>query len=210
MTPETPGDKPTKEPGKGTGKPTPKATTSKSNRRIQLRIAVVVAVALVGGIAWFATRDNESDPPEATPIETAVPQMVSVADLRETATKLGYPVYWAGSIDGTELGLLELSEGVQVLYLPEGADPEEDASKSSPVIGSYPLDDPQAALDAFAKRPGSTVHQADDGREVVTSEQLPTNVYFTSPDNAVQVETYNHSAEKALTLALSGQVQPVD
>jgi hypothetical protein len=177
--------------------------------RRRLRLAVVGLAVVVALIAWLATRGGGSDSSEPEPTAAAgPPRIVTVSQLREVAATLGQPIYWAGPIAGKELELKELGEGgVQVLYLPEGTE----AGKGSPkslTIGSYPLGDPEKALEGFAERPGSSSRQASDGREVVVSKTAPTSVYFTSPDNSVQVEVYDPSAQKAMNLAVSGKVEP--
>jgi hypothetical protein len=177
--------------------------------RRRLRLAVVGLAVVVALIAWLATRGGDSDSSEPEPVAAAAPpRIVTVAQLREVAATLGQPIYWAGPIAGKELELKELGEGgAQVLYLPEGTE----AGKGSPkslTIGSYPLDNPEKALAGFAERPGSSSRQASDGREVVVSKTAPTSVYFTSPDNSVQVEVYDPSAQKAMSVALSGKVEP--
>lgn len=170
-------------------------------------MAIVVAL-----IAWLATRggDSSSSEPEPAPTaEAAPPRIVTVAQLREAAVTLGQPIYWAGPVAGKELELKELGEGggVQLLYLPKGTAAGEGSPKSL-TVGSYPLADPEKALEGFAKRPDSTSHQASDGREVVSSSTAPTSVYFSSADNSVQVEVYDPSPQKAMSLALSGKVEP--
>ncbi len=180
--------------------------------RRALRIGVVVLAVVVALIAWLATRGggegaSESGPGRST--EAAAPRIVTVAALREAAVTLGQPIYWAGPIAGRELVLKELGagEGVQLLYLPEGTEAGAGPSKSL-TIGSYPLPNPRKALEAFAERPGSTSRRASDGREVAAGAAAPTSVYFAGPDNSVQVEVYDPSPKRALTLALSGRVRP--
>jgi hypothetical protein len=122
---------------------------------------------------------------------------------------LGQPIYWAGPVAGKELVLKELGEGrgVQLLYVPEGTEAGRESPKSL-TIGSYPLPNPEKALKGFAERPGATVKHASDGGEVVAGAEAPTSAYFSSPDNSVQVEVYDPSAQRAMSLALSGKVQP--
>lgn len=136
-------------------------------------------------------------------------RIVAPSGLGEVAALLGQPVYWAGPVSGKELELTELGEGggVQVRYLPEGVEARDGASAPL-TVGSYPLSDPGAALDAFAKRPGSVVRRGRGGRKVVVSTRSPTSAYFVSPDNSVQVEVYDRSPKRALALALSGRVRP--
>jgi hypothetical protein len=162
---------------------------------------VAIAVAL---FAWLATREGGED----STASEAESRIVSEAELSETAAILGQPVYWAGPVLGTELELSELGaeRGVQVRYLPQGS--EAGSAENVLTIGSYPLADPAAALESVAERPGAIVRHTSDGREVVSNERQPTSVYFSSPDNSVQVEVYDPSARRAMALALSGKVEP--
>ena len=92
--------------------------------------------------------------------------------------------------------------------MPKGPDPGE-ASPAVLTVGSYPLDDPQEAIESVARRPGAEIHNAHDGTEVVVSASSPTSAYFADPENSVQVEVYDPSAREALSMALSGRVRPV-
>jgi hypothetical protein len=167
---------------------------------------VVLGVALVVGlVAWIGQGDDEPVPaaPEAAP-----PRLVSEAELAGLAAEVGYRVYWAGPIAGTELELTEEPEGgVRLRYLEGDASPG-DESTAYLTIGTYPLADPVGALEAFAAEPGSVVRRAPDGREVATATAKPTSVYFANAEDGVQVEVYDPSPRRALRLALSGQVQP--
>lgn len=168
-----------------------------------MALAVLVAI-----VAWLATRDGDGGGESGAPVESPAVRTVSEAELAEVAAVLGQPVYWAGPEPGTELELTELEEGgVQVRYLPEGTDPEDSAVLT---VGSYPLPDPKGALEGFADRPGAIARRAEDGTEVLSSEESPTSVYFASPDNSVQVEVYDPSPRKAMRLALSGRVLPAE
>ncbi|MDX6609282.1 MAG: hypothetical protein QOF85_1207 [Solirubrobacterales bacterium] len=165
--------------------------------------------AVVALVAWLATQgDSENDAGSEASTESGS-RIVSRAELAEAAVTRGQPVYWAGAVPGTELELEELGEdGVRVRYVPEGGEAG-DGSAAALAIGSYPLADPEAALQAFANRAGSIVRQAKDGSEVVSSEELPTSVYFVSSDKTVQVEVYDPSPQRAMRLALSGRARPV-
>jgi hypothetical protein len=187
----------------------PAATGFRPSRRA-VRIGLVAIAVVVALIAWLATRDGgsgSSEPEAAAGGEAS--RVVTVDDLRETAAALGQPIYWAGPPGGKEMVLKELPEGggVQLFYAPEGTKPDEVSPKLL-TIGSYPLSDPQGNLSGYAERQGAIVRQAPGGREVVTNEKTPTSVYFASPENSVQVEVYDPSPQKAMSLAVSGTVQP--
>ncbi|MDQ3724986.1 MAG: hypothetical protein M3335_03685 [Actinomycetota bacterium] len=166
-------------------------------------IGIAVLIALV---TWAVTRGDDEGAP-AVAGEGA--RIVSEGELIEAAARLGQPIYWAGPQEGTAVELEELGEeGVRVRYVPEGSKAGE-APADALAIGSYRLGDPGAALAKFAAEPGAVLRQGD-GREVVFSQEQPTSVYFVDPENTVQVEVYDPAAGKALSLALSGTVEPAE
>jgi hypothetical protein len=170
-----------------------------------LRGAVLGLALVVGVVAWLATRDDSSTPAPAPEPEARI---VSTQELRSTAAATGHMVYWAGPMPGTSLEETESTDGsIQVRYLEEGAEVGEQPAAFL-TVGTYPLPDPSGALAGFAKRKGSVVHHSPNGREVFVNKQKPTSVYFASPDNTVQVEVYDPSPKRALSLALSGRVRP--
>lgn len=201
-------------PGKpdGAGKPTkepPKnAARAESNRRL-LRIGIVALALLVGVIAWVATSggDDESTPEQASAGVEA--KIVSVEELEEFADAASHEVYWAGPLPSKVLEVSESAAGdTQVRYLDEGTAAGEGGAAVL-TIGSYPLPDPAAALEGFAERKGSVSRRSPDGREVAFSLEKPTSVYFTGSEGDVQVEVYDPSEKRAMSLALSDQVRPV-
>lgn len=173
-----------------------------------LRGGLASLAIVVGLVAWLATRNDDQGDKGAAAAAPSV-TIVSSTGLAAVAAKLGQPVYWAGSRPGTELELEELPEGgARVVYLPAGEKAGAD-SAAALTIGSYPLADPEAALREFAARPGAIVRHSEDGTEVVSSQEQPTSVYFVGPDKAVQVEVYDSSPRRAMSLALSGRVRPI-
>jgi hypothetical protein len=185
-----------------------KPSLTPENRR-KLRLGIVAVAIVVAVVAWVASRDGGDGSSEPETVEPGPPRIVTAAELQEASADLGQTIYWAGPMEGTELELNELGEGgVQVRYLPEGTEAGE-GSRKALTVGTYTLADPEAAIEAVSKRPGEVVRELPDGRPVVTSESSPTNVYFASPDNSVQVEVYAPSAKQAMSLALSSRVQPI-
>ncbi len=184
-------------------------TDEAARKRRMLRFGVVALALIVGVIAWLATRgdDGESTPaPASTGLEAKI---VSGEELEELAASAGHAVYWAGEIPGKEMEASETAEGdFQVRYLDEGTEAG-GGGAGVLTIGSYPLPDPVAAVEGFAGREGSVTRSSADGREVVTSTEKPTSVYFASSDGTVQVEVYDPDAQEAMSLALSAKVRPV-
>lgn len=174
-----------------------------------LRVGIVALALLVGVIAWIATKGDgggSAPAPASTGVEA---EIVSGAELEELAASAGHAVYWAGEVPGKEMEASETAEGdFQVRYLDEGTEAG-GGSKGVLTIGSYPLPDPVAAVEGFAARKGSLTRRSADGREVVTSVEKPTSVYFASSDGSVQVEVYDPNYKRAMSLALSAHVRPV-
>ncbi len=154
-------------------------------QRLLLRTGLVTLAAVVALVAWLATRGNDQGGDEPAARAETSTTIVSTTGLAAAAAKLGQPVYWAGSLPGSELELEELSEGgARVVYLPAGEGAGTD-STAALAIGSYPLADPAAALRKFAARPGAVVRRAPaTATEVVSSREQPTSVYFAGPDNS--------------------------
>jgi len=180
------------------------ASGGSSDRSVWILRGAVVAVALVAAaISWAVTR--EDDPPAEAEAQSRV---VDEVQLVEASAELGQPIYWSGPIAGTAPELEEVGEGgVRVRYAPE--DEAGEAPAEVLTIGSYPLPDPAQALERFAARPGTVARRAQDGSQVFYDEDAPNSVYFADPSGGVQVEVYSPSAEEALQLALSGDVEPV-
>lgn len=190
------------------GKAAPEAEKAVRNRRI-LRIGIVALALLVGLIAWLATRGDDGETKPAAPSAGFEAKIVDGAELEELATSAGHAVYWAGPVPGKEIEASETAQGdFQVRYLDEGTEAG-GGGAGVLTIGSYPLPDPIAAVEGFAARKGSISRSSADGREVVTSVEKPTSVYFASSDGSVQVEVYDPDAKRAMSLALSARVRPV-
>jgi hypothetical protein len=190
------------------GKAAPKAEKAVRSRRI-LRVGIVALALIVGVIAWLATRGDDGDTAPAAPSTGFEAKIVSSEELEELAASAGHAVYWAGPVSGKEMEASETAQGdVQVRYLDEGTEAG-GGGAGVLTIGSYPLPDPFAAVEGFAGRKGSIVRSSADGREVVTSVEKPTSVYFASSDGSVQVEVYDPDAKQAMSLALSAKVRPV-
>jgi hypothetical protein len=175
-------------------------------RRLLLRVGVVGLALLVGLIAWLGTRSDDVTEPAA---EGFAARIVSEEELEEIAALSGHPVYWAGPVAGTSLEVSEgVGGGVQVSYLEQRTEGGGDQNDQL-TIGSYPLADPMSALEGFAERENAIVRRGADGRKVVSSTEAPSSAYFVSPDGLVQIEVYDPSPKRAMSLALSGRVEAV-
>jgi hypothetical protein len=173
-----------------------------------LRGLVIALAVVVGVVAYMATSGGDDEEPAAAP-RAGEARVVSEEELADVASTAEYPVYWAGPLPDTELEATDSGEtGVLVRYLLEDDDVG-DAIPGRIAVGSYPLADPQKALDSFAERPGASVSQVPGVGKVVSNAQTASSVYFVDVDNEVQVEVYAPSPKRALSLVRSGQVVPV-
>lgn len=169
---------------------------------------VIVLALVVGGVAWLVVRDT-GDEAQTAPAPGDV-SLVDETEYGSVAQNAGHAVYWVGPMDGTNVELTKPPEGgVQVRY------PDDDlvagqGSAETLTIASYPMADADAELDDFAAKPDVVVRRSPDGRRVVLSRQRPTSVYFASPDNGVEVEVYDPSPQRALALALSDDLRPME
>ncbi len=169
--------------------------------------AVIAVAALAGFLVWLLViREDENPTPKAgsQPVELSEDELASVAD------DVGHPVYWIGPQEGTELEVTQLRDDrVYVRYLDKGASAGDPRPKFF-TVGSYPFKNPYKALTDVAEQLGAIVEQTPDGALVVTNENNPNSVYVASKDSEVQVEVYDPDPEKALEIAMSGAVRPVD
>ena len=176
-------------------------------RRLRVAIVVLAAIA-VGLIAWAALAgdgDEESD--NGAAVEASV---VSAAELADIAAASDAPIYWAGERPGTEL---EYDEGagdrVYVRYLTAGAEAG-DPRPAFLTVATYPLSDPTEALQANARRTNTRVQRAQGGAVVWANPDRPQSVYLAEPGAEHQVEVYDPLPRRALEVALSGEVMPVE
>jgi hypothetical protein len=138
-----------------------------------------------------------------TPIQ---PTAASIADLRALVSSSGYPVYWAGPQTGATYELSRLSDGrVYVRYLTDGV--KIGAQTPLTTVGTYPVQEAFAAVQAIAQRPGATQVKLSSGGIAVTDPAHPTSVYIAYPHGKVEVEVFDPSAARVQRLA--GLIVPV-
>jgi hypothetical protein len=171
--------------------------------------ALVIVLALViGAVAWLVARDTGSGVQTAPPLSDV--SLVDESEFGSVAQNAGHAVYWVGPQDGTNVELTKQPEGGVRIRYPDDDLAAAQGSTETLTIGSYPRADANAELDDFAARPDVVVRRSPDGRRVVLSRQRPTSVYFASPDNGVEVEVYDPSPQRAVAVALSDEVLPME
>jgi hypothetical protein len=171
-------------------------------------VAVVAIIVLAGGDdsnQGTATEDDRESALEAT----AGPEPASVERLREVARSAGQPVYWAGKQPGNYELTIASDGSVFVRYLPEGV-PIGSREVTSLTVATYPYADALAVLQAAAVRPRATRHEAPGGGIVVGNKADPNTVYVAFPDVDYQIEVLDPQPGRALELATSGAIEPIE
>jgi hypothetical protein len=185
------------------------APASDSTLVKRLRVAIaVLALLAVGLVLWAALGGGEDDGSGENSSGQA--RVVSAAELDALAEEAQGPLYWAGERPGTELEYDEADGGrLYVRYLTGGAE----AGDPRPVfltLGTYPLPDAVAALRANARRTNTRLQRAPGGALVWVNPDRPTSAYLAEPGSGYQVEVYDPDPARALDIALSGDVVPVE
>ena len=137
------------------------------------------------------------------------PRRPIIDRLRELAQSAPGPVYWAGEQSG-ELELTVEPDGkIFIRYLAPGVSV---GSRRVPslTVATYPYADAFAALEAVAERRGATSDRTPDGGLVVATAASPNNVYVAYPDSDYEVEVYHPDPDRALEIATSGAIAPIE
>jgi hypothetical protein len=174
-------------------------------RRFRLG-AVVAATIVVGFVAWLIFR---SDNDHANAPVRASASAASVAELQALPEKAGHDVYWAGKRPGFTYELTKTKHGnVFLRYLPAGTELN-DPKPNFLTVGTYPRPGAHAILEKFARQPRSVSRKLSGGGIAVYGEDRPNSVYVAYSGSDLQIEVFDPSASRALSLVTSGQVQPI-
>lgn len=178
----------------------------------QLRLGAVIAVAIAAGfLVWLLViRDSGSSGGSGTAAKAgAGPQAATSSDLVTLQDEVGHPVYWAGDQPNTHLEATNEKDGrVYVRYLTGNAEIG-DPKPTFLTIGTYPVKNAIAALQKEAGKPGEKTLHGPGGSFIALNQSSATSVYLAYPDQDWQVEVYDPDPAKALSLATTGDIQPV-
>jgi hypothetical protein len=168
-------------------------------------LALLVVAALIFGLVKLLGGDDSSNaPPKVGPIA------LSEAKLADEASAVGHPVYWLGTVPGTETYEFTATEDgrVYVRYLTQGAKAG-DPHPNFLTVGTYSIPDAKDALQRASDTGGGQVQQEQGYSLLGGPTRTSTYVVFDDqPD--LQIEIYDPRPGKSLKLAKSGTLQPVD
>jgi hypothetical protein len=173
------------------------------------RNAAIVGVLLAALVVVLFLVLKDDDNGNSEPASTNGPEAVSVQGLRDLASSVDHPVYWAGARPGKEYELTITDQGnIFVRYLDADV-PIGSRNVASLTIGTYPVADAYAATKAVAKDAGAKTGKTPDGGLVVTNTNKPQSVYIAFPGSDHQIEVYDPNPKTAFSLAESGAVVPI-
>jgi hypothetical protein len=159
----------------------------------------------LGGIAAWIVLGRGSSSPEGPRVVPVEPVALSASGLKNLATLVQQPIYWAGPQPNYLYELKRTPEGnVYIRYLPPGVDAGAPGNKYL-VVATYPFRGAYAALKDVATGDGI---QVPGGGLAVVDKKTSKSVHLAFPKIDYQVEVFDPSPARALAVATSGQVRP--
>jgi hypothetical protein len=141
------------------------------------------------------------------PSATGRPTAASAAELKELATLLGHPIYWAGPRARYTYELTRTTDGkVYIRYLRPGVSVG-DLRPRFLTVATYPFPGAFAAVEKTAQE-GRTIELEGGGIGVVDGS-YPKSVHVAFPGSDYQIEVYHPSPRAARALVASGRIAPV-
>jgi hypothetical protein len=180
------------------------------------RIGTVIAVAvLIGVLVWFflikGDDDEGSDLPGVvvpTEVQPFGPAFAGGGDLKDAGAQVGHPIYWAGKEEDGEIEFTLTADGrAFVRYLTDGAAPGDEQADFL-TVGTYAVDNAEAALEDVAGREGRESFDVPGGGIGVVDAAQPQRVYISPAGSDLQIEVFDPEAGRARELVESGQIQP--
>jgi hypothetical protein len=172
------------------------------------RNAAIVGLLLAAAIvAIFLLTKSDDD--NSNPKATGGAEAASAQSLRQVASTVDHPVYWAGERPGQKYELTITDNGnIFVRYLDQNT-PIGSRNVTALTIGTYPVPNAYGALQDVASKPGAKTGKTPDGGFVVTNDSNPQSVYIAYPGADTQIEVFDPDPKTAFSLATSGAVIPI-
>lgn len=160
-------------------------------------------------VALRLVMSGQIKPVGAPPSLRARSQAASAQQLKELATTLGHPIYWAGAQANFTYELTRTRSGnVYLRYLPPGV--SVGAQKPDYLtIGTYPEKGALAILKRTAAKNHVPTMSVGGGGVALVDKKHPTSVYVAYPHVALQIEVYDPKPGRAQQLVESGQITAI-
>lgn len=191
-----------------TDTPTAPAATPEDFRRRRIVIAATAGLAVLAALVlWLALKGDGSS--KSTGTAATPPRVVTTSELRQIATGLGFPLYWAGPLNGARIEYTTTSNGRYFVRYLTGSAKAGDPRRAFLTVGTYPQDGAYQTVLSASKVSAATYARTKSGALVVNDRRRPTSVYFSFPGAKFQVEVYDPSPARARRLVLDGTVHRV-
>jgi hypothetical protein len=184
-----------------------------SPRRLAaLIVSALVLLAIAGAAVWLIVDSGggSKTPAQTVSVTPIKPVALSVSGLKTLTATLnqvhGQPIYWAGAKAGFLYELRRTTNGnVYIRYLPRNVNAGAPAPRYL-TVATYPFTDAYGALQKVA---GSNAVNIPGGGIAFVDAKDPKSIHLAYPNINYQVEVYDPSPAKALSVASSGLVRPV-
>jgi dipeptidyl aminopeptidase/acylaminoacyl peptidase len=189
-------------------KPSGRTDSVKRVRDPRILVGGLIAFATAAVlIAWLFVSGSGSSPATKRSVATPIkPVAVSASGLSTLARAVGQPIYWAGQRPGYLYELTRTANGnVYVRYLPPGVDAGAKGANYL-VVGTYPFPGAFATLQKLAQGRGINL---PGGGLALVDKRYPKSVHLAFPKVDYQVEVFDPSPKRALSVASSGEIRSV-
>lgn len=180
------------------------------NPQVRILLAVI-AVAVVGVVVWLAFFNKSKKHADGHKNVKGIPATImSGAQLKAEALKLGVGFYWAGPKPGSVYEFTRSPEDKYfVRYLPKGSAPLAKC-KACLIVVTYPFIGGYYAVQQQAKTAGSTTLKGPHGSIIYVDQKRPRSVYVAfKNDPNYEVVVYHPNSVYAANAATSGNIKPV-
>jgi hypothetical protein len=197
---------------------TPTAPAAQTSwRRPRSLVAAVIAVAVLAGTAigiWqLESGSSGKNATKSTTVATTPmgiqAEIVSPAGLRDVASRLGRPVYWARTRPGARIEFTQSSDGSTFVRYLTGSAKAGDKRSAFVVVATYAQPNAFERVQAVARRKHYRIELLPKGVVAVTQPATPQNIHVVFPEQPYQVEVYAPRAAEARRIVRSGAVVPV-
>ena len=188
----------------------PSASDRKPDRTVAVDLLAIGSVAAAGLLAWALLPGGSAGdgPGVGGPFDGA--RLVSAEQAGKMARAAGHPVFWAGTVPGMKVAMnRDTLMNVHVRYLPDGADPETDATPHLSV-GSDPFEQAFEATARLAGEPGRVEIELPGAVGFLDRLSGPRVVLALKDHPDLQIEVIHPRPEQALAAVRRGAIVPID
>lgn len=170
-----------------------------------LAAAVIALLAALVFLAFAVTGDDDDEGDQAGPV---APVELTASELANRVSDFDHPVYWTGDAPPDRYELSSTNEDrVFIRYLTPRAQVG-DERPIFPTVGTYPVADAIADLEAAAAQ-GETGLEQREGYSLLVEDE--TRVYVVFDDQPeLEIEVFDPRPGRALDAIDSGTLEPID